>query len=139
LLAHSRYTDDRALGRWPMERAAIEQTQTITVVRDQDLLWRFEDGQLLVGLLCSTEHLTAGKLLLPPGHRSGRLCHPGDKSLYLTQGTLHVFCPDKPDAPNWFELHEQDGFFLPAGSCHEFHNLTGQPVECLFGVAPTYC
>ena len=139
-LAESTYGSDATLGRWPMERAAIERDSTITVIREPDLLWRFEgsEHQVLVGLLCTTEYLTVGKVVLLPGQQSDVMTHPGDKSLYVVRGTLNIACPAQNDGPNWFELHPRDGFYAPAGTPHSFHNITGEPVELIFGVAPTY-
>ncbi len=140
LLTDNRYGIDAALGRWPGQRAEIERVFTIAMVRDPDLLWRYEgeQNQVLVGLLCSTEHLTVGKVLLLPGQRSDSFTHPGDKSLYVVQGMLNVLCPAKSEGQKWFELKPQDGFYLPAGVPHQFHNITDQPVELIFGVAPAY-
>jgi quercetin dioxygenase-like cupin family protein len=140
LLTDNRYGIDAALGRWPLQRAEIERVFTIAMVRDPDLLWRYEgeQNQVLVGLLCSTEHLTVGKVLLLPGQRSDSFTHPGDKSLYVVQGMLNVLCPAKSEGQKWFELKPQDGFYLPAGVPHQFHNITDQPVELIFGVAPAY-
>lgn len=140
LLTDNRYGIDAALGRWPEQRAEIERVFTIAMVRDPDLLWRYEgeQNQVLVGLLCSTEHLTVGKVLLLPGQRSDSFTHPGDKSLYVVQGMLNVLCPAKSEGQKWFELKPQDGFYLPAGVPHQFHNITDQPVELIFGVAPAY-
>src|SRR5690606_31475221 len=85
LLTENRYGLADALGRWPMERAAIERDFTITVLREPDILWRYEGvgTHVLVGLLCATEHLTVGRLLLLPGQQSDILTHPSDKSLYV--------------------------------------------------------
>lgn len=140
LLTENKYGVDSALGRWPVQRAAIERDFTINVIRESDLLWRLEGSrnEVLVGVLCSTEHLLVGKLLLPPGRKSDVLHHPGDKSLYVLRGTLNIFCPEKREGPAWFEVQPQDGFFAPAGTPHQFHNITDQPVELMFGVAPDY-
>ena len=32
----------------------------------------------------------------------------------------------------------QDGFYLPMGTTHAYHNITDKPVTLIFGVAPTY-
>lgn len=140
LLMESKYGIDAALGCWPMERRAITSGFTITVMRDAELLWRFEgdQDQVLVGLICATEYLTVGKLLLPPGRKSDLFNHPGDKSLYLLSGALHIHCPGQAAGASWFELQPQDGFYAPAGTPHQFYNLTDQPVEVIFGVAPRY-
>ncbi|MBI3958921.1 MAG: cupin domain-containing protein [Chloroflexi bacterium] len=135
-LTVSRYGQDEALGRWPMERAAIEAGQTIRILRDEDLLCRRE-GNALVGLYASTEHLTAGRIHLQPGQRSDVQVHGGDESLLLLEGTLNIHCPEKA-GQQWFELTPQDGFYIPKGAPHQYYNMTGQPVTALFGVAPKY-
>ena len=133
------YTQDELLGRWPAARAEAAATRTITPIRAADLLWRMEgtDDQVLVGLLVSTEHLTVGVLELQPGQHTGILSHGGDKSLYVTQGTVNVLLNDRP-APAWFELTPRDGFYFPTGTRHQLHNITDQPARLVFGVAPSY-
>jgi hypothetical protein len=83
LLTDVKYGIDTALEHWPMQRSEIVRSFTITLMRDSDLLWRFEgqQNQVLIGLLCSTEHLTVGKLLLLPGQKTDLFRHGGDKSL----------------------------------------------------------
>lgn len=113
------------------------------VVRETDYIWRFEHDAalscppMLVGLLAATEHLTVGKAYLQPGQKSPLHMHDGDESLLLTQGRLNVFIPDA-EGQRWFELNPMDGFYVPAGVPHQYFNMTGEPVELLFGVAPTY-
>lgn len=139
LLTQTKYTQDQALGRWPMERAAIERDAMLHMVRETDLLWQLVDGkpEVLVGLLCATEHLTVGKMILLPGQRTAIQTHNGDESLYLIEGTLNMLCPEK-DGQRWFELNPQDGFYIPAGSPHQYYNYTDKPVTLIFGVAPNY-
>jgi mannose-6-phosphate isomerase-like protein (cupin superfamily) len=140
LLTEARYGLDSALGRWPMAQAEIAADSSLHIVRENDLLWRIEGGKdgMLVGLLCSTEHLSVGRALLLPGQKCLPLAHGGDKSLYVLDGVLNVFCPDGGSGQQWFELHPRDGFYLPERTRHEFHNVTGQPVQFVFGVAPGY-
>jgi len=139
LLTQTKYTQDQALGRWPMERATIERDAMLHMVRETDLLWQLVDGkpEVLVGLLCATEHLTVGKMILLPGQRTAIQTHNGDESLYLIEGTLNMLCPEK-DGQRWFELNPQDGFYIPAGSPHQYYNYTDKPVTLIFGVAPSY-
>lgn len=135
-----KYGINAALGRWPMQRNEIERDFTIRVIRDHDLLWRLEGGvgnEVLTGLLCSTENLTMGKIILQPGQHGDLHRHGGDESLYLLEGTLNLFCPEN-EGQKWFELKPQDGFYLPAGSLHAYHNITDKPVTLIFGVAPNY-
>jgi mannose-6-phosphate isomerase-like protein (cupin superfamily) len=140
LLDACKYGVDAALGRWPMERAAIGRDFSIHVIRDSDLLWRYEGehDQVLVGLLCSTEYLSVGKLWLLPGQKTDVMRHTGDKSLYVVEGVLHMLCPELEEGPKWFELQPQDGFYAPAGAAHQFHNIGDKPVLVVFGVAPNY-
>ena len=140
LLNDVKYGIDAALGQWPMQRSEIERNFTIRVIRDHDLLWRLEGtrgNEILTGILCSTEHLTMGKIVLQPGQHGSLHKHSGDESLYLLDGTLNVFCPEN-EGQKWFELKPQDGFYLPMGTTHAYHNITDKPVTLIFGVAPTY-
>jgi quercetin dioxygenase-like cupin family protein len=138
LLTDGRYVRDDLLGRWP-EAEEREQTQaTIRVIRETDLLWRIEGDAhpLPVALLVSTVHLTVGRIELLPGERSDWSRHAGDESLYVTDGVLHVRARGDRGG-GWFELHPDDGCFLPAGTEHEYHNVGGDPARFVFGVAPT--
>lgn len=134
-----RYTDDTKLGRWPLSADELRQKETMRVLGSRDLTWRLEgpDASLVVGLYVSTEHLTVGRLSLLPGKQSGPRDHRGETALYVQSGVLHVFTPDD-GPPSWFELEPGDGFFAPEGSAYELFNLSGEPVEAVFGVAPEY-
>ena len=136
-LVNSKYVLEEAHGRWPMERDEIERNFTIRVMREADMLWQLsgEQNQVLVGLLASTEHLMVGKMILQPGQHSDIEIHDGDECLYVVDGTLNMHAPEK-DGPRWFELSAQDGFFVPAGTPHQYYNVSGKSVTLLFGVAP---
>jgi quercetin dioxygenase-like cupin family protein len=135
----SRYGRDDWLGRLPMEASALAASNTMRVLRDSDLIWRLEGArqQLQVGLYCATEHLTSGRLRLLPGQCSEIEVHGGDEGLYLLSGSLNILAPEM-EGQNWFELHPKDGFYVPAGAPHQYHNVGSTPVEALFGVAPRY-
>ena len=107
------------------------------VIRDTDLLWRLEGGQQLtpVALLCSTEHLTVGKMRLLPGQQSAGQSHAGDECLYVLDGTLHV---QLPESKRWFELKPGDGFYIPQGTPHQYANNEQHSTSFVFGVAPSY-
>lgn len=140
LLTETRYVQEAAIGRWPLAQADVQATTTLHVVRDADLLWQLIPGEpheALVGLLVSTEHLTVGKLTLLPGQHTNLHQHPGDESLYLLEGVLHMYCPEK-EGQTWFELSPQDGFYIPANAPHAYYNMSGQAVKLIFGVAPGY-
>ena len=134
------YGDDTALTRWPMDRAQIEEKHQIHVLGEEDVLWRIEDpdGDLLVGLYASTDHLTVGRGTLLPGRRGPRRRHGGDQSVYVLDGTLNVFLPEADSIPSWFALRPGDAFYLPIGTTYEFHNISAESATFLFAVAPSY-
>lgn len=138
-LTEFRYGRDDLLGRWPMAAAEARAEQTMTIVRDADLLWRLEghERQIPVGILCSTEHLTVGKIRLLPGQHTEPHVHGGDESLYVLEGTVNLRVLGHP-SPNWFELEPKDGGYVPQGTAHQYYNMTGEPTEFIFGVAPSY-
>jgi quercetin dioxygenase-like cupin family protein len=90
-----------------------------------------------VALLCSTEHLTVGRLRLLPGQHGEPHAHGGDECLYVLEGRLNVRLPEARGA-RWFELKPGDGFYLPQGEPHQYYNVSGAPTELVFGVAPGY-
>jgi quercetin dioxygenase-like cupin family protein len=138
-LEQSCYARDRWLGRLPMQSAAAREEESMRVLRDADLHWRLEgSGQTaLVGVYAATEHLTVGKCTLLPGQRSDVLTRGGDEALYVLKGTLNIHAPET-EGQRWFEAHPQDGFYAPQGAPHQYQNLTAEPVEFIFGVAPRY-
>lgn len=139
LLEHSHYSRDDLLGRWPFAKVEEEATRTIYPIRAGDILWQMEgtDRPLLVGILASTEHLTVGRIDLQPGQRSDITCHGGDEAIYVLSGTVNIR-PYGESGPGWLELHAQDGAYLPAGTPHQYYNISGEPASLMFGVAPSY-
>ncbi len=138
-LEESRYTQDEWLGSWPAEREKIRAADTITRIGAGDRLWRLEGSEqrVLVGILASTEHLTVGSVELQPGARGDVDRHGGQESLYVTRGRLNIHLPEA-SGTSWFELEPGDGFFLPAGTPHQYYNWSDEPTEFVFGVAPRY-
>lgn len=139
-LTEWRYGDDRWLGRWPLDRGEQEKSRGFHLVGDRDLLWRTDHPRddLLVGLICSTEHLTAGRARLLPGQNSMAREHQGDMVFVVLSGAISVFLPDATDPPSWFELGVGDGFYVPMGARYQCFAHGSEPPEILFGVAPTY-
>jgi len=129
----SRYADDAVLGTLAGE---ARPPGTLRVVRDADVVYRLE-GDALVGLLASTEHVTVATLTLPPGGVAPAHAHGGDEVLYVRSGTLHVRAWHG-DGAQVFELGADDAAFVPAGDAHEYRNYGSAPVEAIVGVAPGY-
>jgi mannose-6-phosphate isomerase-like protein (cupin superfamily) len=136
-LESSRYSCKEWLTKWPMAQAEAARNGTIRVLRESDMLLSLEgkNSGVLCGLLASTEQLTAGKIHLLPGQKSDVHCHEGDESLYLLDGVLNMLLPES-DGQRWFELNPRDGFYIPEGVPHQYHNITSEPVNLVFGVAP---
>jgi len=113
---------------------------TIRVIGEGDRLWSLdpEDPRVLTGLFVSTEHLTSGTVRLMPGARSGVRAHRGSVGLYVLSGRLNILIEDTDVLPRWFELHPQDGFFLPEGTRYRLCNTGGAEAEAVFGCAPDY-
>lgn len=142
LLTDIRYIDDRWLGEWPMNREDQRTERAMIPLTDSDLLWHADQGtgQALTGLYMSTENLTVGKTTIVPGGNSDERVHPGELAVHVTKGQLHVLLIDGEDetGQKWFELDTHDGFYIPEGIRHQFRNVTAQPAEFMFGVAPGY-
>jgi len=138
-LVTSRYVRDELLGRWPMDRDAINATNTVQVIREPDILWRFEGEcqRTLVGLFAATEHLTAGKITLQPGQKTEFHAHGGDESLLVAAGAVFLQGLDE-DRPAWVELETNDGAFIPQDVRHRYWNRSGLAAELVFAVAPEY-
>jgi quercetin dioxygenase-like cupin family protein len=122
-----------------MRAAEARAQNSMRVLRESDLIWRLEGGRqsALIGLYAATDQLTVGKMTLLPGQKSDIEVHGGDEGLYLLKGTLNLLTPEA-EGQRWFELHPKDGFFVPEGVKHQYHNVSGEVVEFLFGIAPAY-
>jgi len=133
------YADDGALERWPMEREAIRTEQTIQVLRGDDQLLRLEGDEdpVLVGILASTEHLTAGTMELRPGQRTEIQRHCGDESGYVLEGTVGIRI-GADEGRSWLEVAPGDGYYLPEGVPHRYYNAGSTAARLVFGVAPSY-
>jgi quercetin dioxygenase-like cupin family protein len=132
-LESSRYSDDSVLGHLPHRSAP---TATLQRLSDREIVWRRNLGVLL-GLLISTEHLTAGVLEVDGGQSAAPHSHTGDEVLYLTEGTLQVRAWWRDEA-HVFELGSHDACYLPAGCRHEYRNFAVSTARAVFAVAPSY-
>lgn len=133
------YNQDHIIGRWPMALEETRSKDSMRVLREQDINWRLEgdEQEFLVGILVSTEHLTVATGCLLPGVNTPRRSHRGDLSLYVIDGILNIRVPDN-EGQRWFEVHPQDGFYIPEGVPYQFFNGSDVPARFIFGVAPDY-
>jgi quercetin dioxygenase-like cupin family protein len=132
-LKHSCYADDQLLGNLVDDTRPADTLQRLS---DRDIVWRRDLGVLL-GLLVSTEHLTAGVLEVDGGQSATRHSHGGDEVLYVTDGRLQIRAWDGHDV-HVFELGKEDAGYLPAGCAHEYRNVEKTTARALFAVAPSY-
>jgi quercetin dioxygenase-like cupin family protein len=132
-LERSSYADDELLGTWPQPRP---RPATLSVVRDEDVVWRRDLG-VLAGVLSSTPRLTAMRLELNPGEVSSSHSHGGDEVVYVTHGDLHVRAWFD-GAGSVFELAPGDACYVPQGAEHLYANYGSAMARAVKGVAPTY-
>jgi quercetin dioxygenase-like cupin family protein len=129
------YVSPASLRGWPFPEQPIP--KTLHKISEQNLLLelRGANPKAIIENFVSTENLRAGRILLPPGSHLPAEIHSGDEALYVEAGELFIHIPETP-GETWFELHPKDGFYLPSGVSHEYHNMGDQPARILFGVAP---
>jgi quercetin dioxygenase-like cupin family protein/oxalate decarboxylase/phosphoglucose isomerase-like protein (cupin superfamily) len=125
------------LGSWPDRRAETLVAGGLTTA-DADTALHLVHGTrrpLLVSVLSSSEHLTAGTFTLRGSTKSEPEQHPGDEVVYAVSGTLHVHLTGSGE---WFELKPLDCLFLPEGTEHEYWSYGAEASKAVFCVAPGY-
>lgn len=132
-LEESRYSDDSLLGSLP---ARDHRGSTLQRLTRGDAVWRRDLGAL-VGLLVSTDHLTAGLVEVDPGMRAAAHAHDGDEVIYVTHArmTVRAWVGEEVSV---FELRPDDACYLPRGCRHEYRNYGSETARAVFGVAPRY-
>jgi quercetin dioxygenase-like cupin family protein len=128
-LEESVYAVDGVVGSWKGGRSA---GSSLRVLRREDSAWRLDRG-VLVGLLVSTEHLTAGTLTVPAGHASEEEAHDGEELVYALRGELRVEA-----AGIEATLQPGDAFFVPSGVPHRYGASDAGVADAVFGVAPSF-
>ena len=54
----------------------------------------------------------------------------------MLKGRVNILIDDPDASPVWFELHPQDGFYIPQGTRYLAFNVGGEPAEYQVGIAP---
>lgn len=139
IVSSPRYTQDEWLRCWPLKSAEAVAGHVMRVVGERDVLWRLEGERhhVLVGIHASTEHGTLASLSLRPGAKSDVRAHAGGMCLFVRRGKVIVHLPES-SAASWHEAREHDGFHIPPGMRHQFLNMTNEPTEFVYFVAPEY-
>jgi quercetin dioxygenase-like cupin family protein len=134
-LDEARYADDTLLGKLTPPLAA-DPAATMRRLDRRDIVWRRDLG-VLVGLMASTEHLTAGVIEVDPGQKSTAHAHAGDQVIYTTDGTMTVRVWHD-GGTSVFETGPDGVCYIPAGCRHEYRNYGGTTARAFFGVSPAY-
>lgn len=134
-----RYDRAEMIHNWPQGRGTGR--TTMHVLREADRLWSLDRGdpRVLTGIIASTDQLTAGTVRMQPGAQGTAQSHPGATGLYVLAGRVNILIDDpEMTPPVWFELHPQDGFYIPPGARYRAFNMGGVAAEYAFGTAPLY-
>ena len=126
--------DERILLNWPMQADRIRTEQRITPIRESDLAWA-NNGELQLGFLASTEHLSVMRCRLRAGAAGPTERHPGEEFVLLLSGALTVWTPEAPNA-NCLHLGPGDGAVLPPQTIHRYINTGDHEAVWLCGLGP---
>ena len=94
------------------------------------------EGELIVGIIASTEHLTVAHIEVPPGAQGVATSHGGDALIFAIEGELMIRSWWREESTT-FEISPRDAVFLPEGSTYEVLCFGGA-ARALLGVAPKY-
>ena len=126
------YTRDHLFGDlWQ----SPSQSSTLRVIRRPDLSWRFE-GELRVGLVASTEHLTVALVEADAGAHGALMTHGGDALVFGLDGELFVRTFWEGTSTS-FEIGPRDAVFVPRSGEDEILSF-GRAARAVVGVAPSY-
>jgi len=129
------------LTKWPKDagadRAMRQKEGRVTTVRRSDALSLVhgETNPVRMDIFASSKNLTSGVFDLRPSIMSDPEVHGGDETLFVLEGTVHVYLPDSYD---WFELHPLDCLYLPEGTRHQYANNGSRLATAAFCVTPNY-
>lgn len=88
----------------------------------------------IVWLYASTDKLSSGVFMLPPGARFAPPdVHDGDEVYYILKGTLTVL---NPETGGVNKIHEGEALLIPKDTWHQGYNFTNKEVRILWVIAP---
>lgn len=129
-----RYGDDGLFGALPGQRPTT--AATLHLVRPSDRSLRLE-GDALVGLVTSTEHLTVASLRLVPGRATEKARRAGDVVVFVEAGEVDARATWE-GGEEAFSLTRWDAVYVPLGASYELEATGAAPADLLVGVAPEY-
>lgn len=129
-----KYGDDALIGALPGAQRA--DGGTLHPIRAADRTHRLE-GDALVGIVASTEHLTVTTVRLVPGASSDSVARRGDVLVFVEDGQLAVHV-EWNGAPRTMALGPWDAAYLPFGTTYRLQGEGTEPVDAVVGVAPSY-
>lgn len=129
-----RYGHDELVGSLP--GASGPSRRTLHPVRPPDRSHRLE-GDALLGLIASTEHLTVATARLVPDGSTQWVSRAGDALVFVERGTLDVETSFDGETET-FSLGRWDAAYLPIGSSYRLVGTGDQPADAIIGVAPSY-
>ncbi|MGH8311191.1 MAG: cupin domain-containing protein, partial [Steroidobacteraceae bacterium] len=94
------------------------------------------EGEIVVGLIVSTEHLTVAELHVPAGAAGEKTAHGGDAMIVGRSGELMVRTHWKSQVAT-LELGPRDAVFIPETAQYELLSFSGS-ATALLGLAPRY-
>ena len=94
------------------------------------------EGEIAVGLIASTEHLTVAELQVPAGACGERVAHGGDVVIFGLEGELMIRTSWKAESAT-FEIGPHDAVFIPQHGEYELLSFS-HAARALLGVAPAY-
>lgn len=112
-----------------------DKLSTLRRIGARDRSLRLE-GEIAVGLIVSTEHLTVAELQVPAGAAGEKTAHGGDAMIVGMTGELMVRTLWKSKSET-LELGPRDAVFVPEGGQYEILSFS-LPAIALLGVAPRY-
>ena len=129
-LADPRTADDRIFGRWPLAAGSIE--PKLHLISEADRALRLE-GDALIEVVASTEHLTFAVGELRPGCSRSLARHDGDACLHVTAGRVVVVIDDEAH-----DVARGDSLVVPRGYSYRCVNSSSDTVRFTLSVAPRY-
>ena len=129
-----RYGHEEQLGRLP--GAVGPSRRTLHPVSLADRAHGLE-GDALVGLIASTEHLTVATVRLVPGGSTPWAARGGDALVFVEDGRLAVEATFEGTTET-FALGRWDAAYLPLGTRYRLEGAGDGPVDVVVGAAPSY-